>query len=52
MMLTAIDLATKYPLETAREIREGLSGSLCRCTGYQDIGTSVLQAVKQTRAKA
>jgi aerobic carbon-monoxide dehydrogenase small subunit len=51
MMLTAIDLIKKYPLENDREIREGLSGNLCRCTGYQNIVTSVREAAKQMRAK-
>lgn len=51
MMLTAIDLIEKYPLENDQEIREGLSGNLCRCTGYQNIVTSVREAAKQMRAK-
>jgi carbon-monoxide dehydrogenase small subunit len=37
MMLTAVDLIEKYPLESEQEVREGLSGNLCRCTGYQNI---------------
>ena len=51
MMLTAIDLVRKYPLETDQEIREGLSGNLCRCTGYQNIVTAVREAAKQLRSR-
>ncbi|MGD9765713.1 MAG: (2Fe-2S)-binding protein [Candidatus Binatia bacterium] len=51
MMMTAIDLIQKYPLKDDAEIREGLSGNLCRCTGYQNIVTSVREAAKQMRAK-
>jgi aerobic-type carbon monoxide dehydrogenase small subunit (CoxS/CutS family) len=51
MMLTALDLIEKYPLENDEQIREGLSGNLCRCTGYQNIVTSVREAAKQIRSK-
>ena len=37
MLMTATDLLRKYPLASDDEIREGLSGNLCRCTGYQHI---------------
>ena len=37
MLMTATDLLKKYPLATDDEIREGLSGNLCRCTGYEHI---------------
>ncbi len=33
MLMTATDLIKKYPLATDDDIREGLSGNLCRCTG-------------------
>ena len=51
MMLTAIDLVKKQPLANDDEIRAGLSGNLCRCTGYQNIVTSVREAAKVMRAK-
>ena len=51
MMLTAIDLVRKQPLANDEEIRDGLSGNLCRCTGYQNIVTSVREAAKVMRAK-
>ena len=37
MLMTCADLLRKYPLATDDEIRAGLSGNLCRCTGYQHI---------------
>ena len=45
MLMTATDLLEKYPLATDDEIREGLSGNLCRCTGYAHIGAAI-RAVK------
>jgi carbon-monoxide dehydrogenase small subunit len=51
MMITALDLIEKCPLADDREIREGLSGNLCRCTGYQNIVTAVAEAAKVLRAK-
>ena len=50
MILTAIDLVQKCALEDDREIRDGLSGNLCRCTGYQNIVTAVREAAKRMRA--
>jgi aerobic carbon-monoxide dehydrogenase small subunit len=37
VLMTGVDPLQKYPLATDDEIREGLSGNLCRCTGYQNI---------------
>jgi carbon-monoxide dehydrogenase small subunit len=44
MRMTSIDLLQKYPLATDDEIREGLSGNLCRCTGYQNIVAAIRAA--------
>jgi carbon-monoxide dehydrogenase small subunit len=41
MLMTCIDILKKYPLSSDREIREALSGNLCRCTGYQHIVDAV-----------
>ena len=48
MLMTCIDLLQKYPLASDEEIREGLSGNLCRCTGYQHI-VQALRAVVERR---
>jgi carbon-monoxide dehydrogenase small subunit len=45
MLITAMDLLKKYPLASDEEIREGLSGNLCRCTGYQNIVAAIRAAV-------
>jgi aerobic carbon-monoxide dehydrogenase small subunit len=45
MLITATDLLRKYPLATDAEIREGLSGNLCRCTGYEHIVAAIRAVV-------
>ncbi len=49
MLMTSLDLLKKYPLASDAEIREGLSGNLCRCTGYEHIVRALRQAVAQRR---
>jgi carbon-monoxide dehydrogenase small subunit len=49
MLMTCIDLLQKYPLASDEEIREGLSGNLCRCTGYQHIVQAVRAVVERRR---
>jgi carbon-monoxide dehydrogenase small subunit len=44
MLMTGMDLLKKYPLASDDEIREGLSGNLCRCTGYQNIVAAIRAA--------
>jgi carbon-monoxide dehydrogenase small subunit len=46
MVMSAIDLVTHHPHSTEREIREGLEGNFCRCTGYQNIVRAVAQGAK------
>ena len=41
MLMTCMDIVGKYPLLSDEEIREGLSGNLCRCTGYEHIVQAV-----------
>jgi aerobic carbon-monoxide dehydrogenase small subunit len=41
MLMTATDLLRTQALATDEEIREGLSGNLCRCTGYENIVKAV-----------
>jgi carbon-monoxide dehydrogenase small subunit len=52
MLMTGEDLLRKYPLATDREIREGLSGNLCRCTGYQNIVAAIRSAAAMRAEKA
>lgn len=52
MLMTCVDMMGKYPLSSDEDIREGLSGNLCRCTGYQHIVEAVREAVaERSRAK-
>ena len=44
MMLAAVDLLAENPDPSEAEIREGLEGNLCRCTGYQNIVKAVQSA--------
>jgi len=44
MVLAAIDLLARNPTPTEDDIREGLAGNLCRCTGYMKIFESVVKA--------
>ena len=46
MILAAVQLLEKYPRPTLEEIREGLSGNLCRCTGYLQIFEAVARAAE------
>jgi carbon-monoxide dehydrogenase small subunit len=46
MIMSAIDLLEHRPHGTEEEIRAGLEGNLCRCTGYQNIVEAVAMAAK------
>ncbi|MGN8547020.1 (2Fe-2S)-binding protein [Bradyrhizobium sp. 13971] len=52
MLMTGEDLLRKYPLATDDEIREGLSGNLCRCTGYQNIVAAIRGAAAKRAENA
>lgn len=47
MVLAAVDLLERNPNPNAAEIRTGLAGNLCRCTGYMKIFESVVRAVQK-----
>jgi carbon-monoxide dehydrogenase small subunit len=44
MVMAAVGLLAENPHPTEREVREGLEGNLCRCTGYHNIVRAVLAA--------
>jgi aerobic carbon-monoxide dehydrogenase small subunit len=46
MVIAAVDLLSNNPDPTEEEIRTGLEGNLCRCTGYQNIVRAVQVAAK------
>ena len=47
MVLAAVDLLKRNPNPSETEIRNGLAGNLCRCTGYIKIFESVVRAVQK-----
>ncbi|MBX6343303.1 MAG: (2Fe-2S)-binding protein [Thermomicrobiaceae bacterium] len=47
MIMTAVDLLQRNPNPTEEEIRHGLEGNLCRCTGYQNIVKAIQYAAKK-----
>jgi aerobic carbon-monoxide dehydrogenase small subunit len=47
MILAAMNLLARNSQPTLQEIREGLGGNLCRCTGYMKIFESVVQACRK-----
>ncbi len=49
MILASCHLLNKNPEPTLDDIREGLSGNLCRCTGYMQIFNSVAEAARLRR---
>ena len=44
MIMTAVGLLADNPAPSEREIREGISGNFCRCTGYQHIVNAIQRA--------
>ena len=46
MVMTAVALARDNPNATEDDVRHGLEGNLCRCTGYQNIVDAVLSGTK------
>ena len=53
ILLTAVALLKENPEPREEEIREAISGNLCRCTGYQNIVTAIQEAatvLKQAKA--
>jgi carbon-monoxide dehydrogenase small subunit len=50
MLITAIELLRENPQPSEQDVREALSGNICRCTGYQAIVDSVLAVARDTDA--
>ena len=52
MVMAAVGLLADNPDPTEREVREGLEGNLCRCTGYHNIVRAVQAAAKAGQVRA
>ena len=50
MLITAIELLRDNPNPTEHEVREAISGNLCRCSGYQAIVDAILAAARKELA--
>jgi carbon-monoxide dehydrogenase small subunit len=50
MIMASYQLLQRNPNPSDEEIRHGLEGNLCRCTGYQHIVKAVQYAAKKTQA--
>jgi carbon-monoxide dehydrogenase small subunit len=47
MIMSAVNLLNDTPHPTEQQIREGISGNFCRCTGYQHIVNAIQHAANQ-----
>ncbi len=52
MVLASVDLLNENPDPSEQEVREGLEGNLCRCTGYQNIVKAVRAAAQSSGVSA
>jgi carbon-monoxide dehydrogenase small subunit len=50
MIMQSIDLLNDNPDPDEEQVRDGLEGNLCRCTGYQNIVKAVLEAARSSKA--
>jgi aerobic carbon-monoxide dehydrogenase small subunit len=51
MVMAAVDLLRQNPNPTEEDVRHGLEGNLCRCTGYHNIVKAVLSAASDLRGE-
>ena len=52
MIMSAVDLVSKGGADSPAAIREGLSGNICRCTGYQNIVAAVVQGAAEMQEQS
>ena len=50
MIITAMELIEKNPDPSEEQVRQGLKGNICRCTGYQNIVKAILAAAEAKRS--
>jgi carbon-monoxide dehydrogenase small subunit len=51
MVMSALFLLSNNPSATEEEVRRGIAGNLCRCTGYQFVVDAVLEARAKMKEK-
>jgi carbon-monoxide dehydrogenase small subunit len=52
MIMSAVDLLSRNPDPTEAEVRAGLEGNICRCTGYHNIVKAVLDCAQKVKSAA
>jgi aerobic carbon-monoxide dehydrogenase small subunit len=52
MVMAAVSLLAEHPHPTEQQVRTGLEGNLCRCTGYHNIVRAVLAAADHSEGQA
>ena len=52
MLITARDLIRRRRAGSERDIRDGLAGNICRCTGYTNIVIAIAEAAKEIDKEA
>jgi carbon-monoxide dehydrogenase small subunit len=51
MVIATEDFLERNPNPTREQVREGMAGNLCRCTGYQNIVDSIMTAAERRRGE-
>jgi carbon-monoxide dehydrogenase small subunit len=51
MIMSAVNLLNDTPKPSEREIREGIAGNFCRCTGYQHIVNAIQSAAHKAESR-
>jgi len=51
-LMTALAFLNDNPMPTREDVRDAISGNICRCTGYQPIIDAILQACSQSQRKS
>jgi carbon-monoxide dehydrogenase small subunit len=52
MIMTALEILKRNPKASEEDIRAGLEGNVCRCTGYQNIVQSIASAAVSKKGSA
>lgn len=51
MIMMALDILSRHPRPTEQQVRHGIEGNLCRCTGYENIVKAIMAAGEEMHAR-